>query len=217
MKTAVITGSSQGIGAVLAQKFMDNGYKVILSARNENEFVRNLGENAKFIKADIRERKSHFLMVEKALEWTGRLDAYINNAGLSMWKAIENIDEEFLSQMIETNLIGTFWGCQAALKGMQNGGVILNISSLAGKRGSANNSAYCASKFGVNGLTQSLAKELGGKKIRVNAICPVYIKTDNMIDALKDNVSPTGGNDIEKYFNDFAKSQAALQRLPLAS
>ncbi|MCB0408143.1 MAG: SDR family oxidoreductase [Bdellovibrionales bacterium] len=216
MKTVVITGASQGIGAQLVKSFLEKEFNVVFCARKENEFTKNLPKNAKFLAGDVRKRETHKKLVETAMEWTGRLNVYVNNAGVSQWKPIQDIDEEFLSMMIETNLYGTFWGAQQAAEVMKPGSSIINISSLAGKRGSANNSAYCAAKFGVNGLTQSLAKELGSKGIRVNAVCPVYIKTENLISALSEGVSPTQGQDIEAYFSSFAKSQAALGRLPLA-
>jgi 3-oxoacyl-[acyl-carrier protein] reductase/meso-butanediol dehydrogenase/(S,S)-butanediol dehydrogenase/diacetyl reductase len=88
---------------------------------------------------------------------------------------------------------------------------------LASKRGSANNSVYCASKFGVNGITQSLAKELGTKDIRVNAICPVYVKTPGLLEALENPQAPSQDQDTAKYLNDFAENQAALKRLPKGS
>lgn len=217
MKTVVITGSSQGIGATLVKRFLENNFHVIASARNENDFVRELGPNCTFVAGDARERKTHQALVNAAIEKTGRLDVYINNVGLSWWSPLEEITEDFLNKMIETNLHSTFWGCQAAAAVMKEGGAIINVSSLAGKRGSANNSAYCASKFAVNGLTQSLAKELGPKGLRVNAVCPVYIKTENLLSALKEGDSPTGGKDIEQYFSTFTESQTALKRLPEAN
>ena len=82
--------------------------------------------------------------------------------------------------MIETNFKGTFWGCKLASQNLQHGGNIINVSSLAGKRGSANNSVYCATKFAVNGITQALAKELGARGLRVNAVCPVYVETQGL-------------------------------------
>ena len=93
---------------------------------------------------------------------------------------------------------------------------IINISSLAGKRGSSNNSAYVASKFGINGLTQSLAKELGPRNIRVNALCPVLIATDGLNEALKMDYAP-GGKNPEKFIKNFTKSNSALMRMPTAS
>jgi 3-oxoacyl-[acyl-carrier protein] reductase/meso-butanediol dehydrogenase/(S,S)-butanediol dehydrogenase/diacetyl reductase len=86
--------------------------------------------------------------------------------------------------------------CKAAAEKMTQGGVIIYISSLAGKRCSANNSVYCGSKFGVNGLTQALAKELGPRGIRVNAISPVYV-TDMILEELEDKESPAQGEEIK--------------------
>ena len=83
--------------------------------------------------------------------------------------------------------------------------------------GSANNSVYCASKFGVNGITQSLAKELGPSGIRVNAVCPVYVETPGLLEALENKDSPPAGQDTSTYLQDFAQSQAALKRLPLGN
>ncbi|MGY8779879.1 MAG: SDR family NAD(P)-dependent oxidoreductase, partial [Longimicrobiales bacterium] len=89
-----------------------------------------------------------------------------------------------------------------------------NVSSLAGKRGSGNNSVYCASKFGVNGVTQAFAKELGPSGIRVNAVCPVYVETEGLMDALQEPVAPPGGQNVREYLDGFAGTQAALRRLP---
>jgi 3-oxoacyl-[acyl-carrier protein] reductase/meso-butanediol dehydrogenase/(S,S)-butanediol dehydrogenase/diacetyl reductase len=96
---------------------------------------------------------------------------------------------------------------------MKMGGSIINISSIAGKRGSTNNSAYVATKFAVNGLTQSLAKEFGPNGIRVNGICPVLIPTSGLINALRSPYSPANG-DPEKFIAKFAEDNAALKRLP---
>ena len=92
---------------------------------------------------------------------------------------------------------------------------IINISSLAGKRGSTNNSAYVASKFGVNGLTQSLAKEFGSRNIRVNAVCPVLISTQGLLKALNHDDAP-GRGDPKKFIKNFTKSNSALLRMPTA-
>ena len=93
---------------------------------------------------------------------------------------------------------------------------IINISSIAGKRGSKNNSAYSASKFGVNGLTQSLSKEFGLRNIRVNAICPVLVKTKGLIKALYETSSPAQSNP-KKFIDKFRIENAALNHLPTAS
>ena len=119
-----------------------------------------------------------------------------------------------MEDIIQTALLGTLWGCAAAAEILKKEGVIINVSSLAGKRGSANNSAYCASKFAVNGIAQSLAKELGPRGIRVNAVCPVYVETETILNSLKEKDSPAKGESVEKYLADFARTQSALGRLP---
>ena len=153
-------------------------------------------------------------LVRATLDWAGRLDVMINNAGYSEWSPVGDVDEDFWDRMVDTNLKGTFFGCRSAAEHLLQGGCIINISSLASKRGSANNSVYCASKFGVNGITQALAKELGSRGIRVNAVCPVYIRTEGLIEALDEKQAPPGGQDVEAYLRDFAAANSALGVLP---
>ena len=131
------------------------------------------------------------------------------------WKPISKIDENFLEDILNTNLKSVFWGCKAASAAMKANSSIINISSLAGKRGSTNNSAYVASKFGVNGLTQSLAKEFGSRNIRVNAVCPVLISTQGLLKALNHDDAP-GKGDPKKFIKNFTKSNSALLRMPTA-
>jgi 3-oxoacyl-[acyl-carrier protein] reductase/meso-butanediol dehydrogenase/(S,S)-butanediol dehydrogenase/diacetyl reductase len=125
------------------------------------------------------------------------------------------VNEDFIKDMFETNLYGYFWGAQAAASALNKGGSILNISSLAAKRGTPNNSVYSATKFGVTGLTQSLCKELGPKGIRVNAVCPVLIETPGLVDALNQKDSPANG-DPSLFLANFSANQTALGRLPSA-
>ncbi|EMO43059.1 putative diacetyl reductase ((S)-acetoin forming) [Leptospira noguchii serovar Autumnalis str. ZUN142] len=213
-KTAVITGGSKGIGLGITEAFFEAGYQVVVGARQKIDFSR-FGDRIRFVSTNVCKESDHDKLVKEAISWTGRLDVYINNAGFSEWRPIENIDEEFFDLMISTNLKGALWGCKVASKHLKEGGSIINISSLAGKRGSSNNSLYVASKFGMNGLTQSLAKELGPKGIRVNGVCPVLVSTDGLLDALKQPDSPAQGNP-EKFLSDFTKSNSALGRLPNA-
>jgi 3-oxoacyl-[acyl-carrier protein] reductase/meso-butanediol dehydrogenase/(S,S)-butanediol dehydrogenase/diacetyl reductase len=95
----------------------------------------------------------------------------------------------------------------------ETGGAIINISSMAAKRGSANNAMYCATKFGMNGLTQSLCKELGPKQIRINALCPVLIETEGLMEALSEPDAP-GGDDAQAFLKNFRTANSALGRLP---
>ena len=216
LKTAVITGGTKGIGAAIAGLFHSRGLHVVVGARRDNGFVRKLGKRAFFVKMDVRKEEGHGKLLQLALKNTGRADVYVNCAGFSQWKSVEKITGPFLDEMLEVNLKGAFWGCRAAARHMTKGGVIINISSLAGKRGSVHNAAYCMSKFGVTGLTQSLAKELGPRGIRVNAVCPAYVPTDGVLQALEEKYSPAEGGDVPAYLKAFARTQAALQRLPTA-
>lgn len=217
MQTVIITGGTKGIGADIARKFLDDGWQVLIAARSKSGLAEENHERLKFQQVDVRVESDHNALVKTALEWSGTLDCYINSAGFSLWSPVGAVDETFWDEMINTNLKGTFWGCKAAAENLSEGGSIINVSSLAGKRGSANNSVYCASKFGVNGLTQALAKELGPKGIRVNAVCPVYVETQGLLEALENPDAPPRGQDIAKYLEEFANSNAALQRLPKGS
>lgn len=215
-KTVVVTGGNRGIGEAISRAFHYAGYFVVIGARTDTGLAKELGKRAKFIQADVRNEADHRLLARTAAEWTGRLDVYINCAGFSGWRPVDQIDEAFWNTMIDTNLKGTFWGCKVAAECLSTGGCIINISSIAGKRGSANNSVYCASKFGVTGLTQALAKELGLKSIRVNAVCPVYVQTEGLLKALAEDCSPCCGIDTAVYLEKFAAENAALKRLPTA-
>jgi len=212
-KVAIITGGNKGIGLGITKKFIEAGYFVIIGARSNIEIEQKYFNNISFIKSDVADEKSHIKLVNEAIKKHGRLDCYINNAGFSAWRPIDKIDNKFLSDLLNTNLKGAFWGCKIASNSLQKKGSIINISSIAGKRGSKNNSAYVASKFGMNGLTQSLAKELGAKGIRVNAVCPVLIETDGLISALKEKYSPAKNNPLD-FIKDFSDNNSALKRMP---
>lgn len=212
-KSVVITGGNRGIGLDITEAYIKAGYFVVVGARQDLGLGKRFGDKVKFVSIDVRDESAHRRLVDAAIEKTGTLDVYINNAGYSEWRPIAEIDDKFLDDLIGTNLKGAFWGCKAAASVMKSGGSIVNISSIAGKRGSSNNSAYCATKFGMNGLTQALAKELGPKGIRVNALCPVLIPTDGLLEALKSPHSPARGN-AEAFIASFTVGNAALGRLP---
>jgi len=165
---------------------------------------------------DVRDRTAVRGFVKMVRRRFGSLDVFVNCAGVSAWRAIGEIDEGFVEEIIETTLLGTLWGCAAAAMVLPRGGCIVNVSSLAGKRGSTRNSAYCAAKFAVNGITQALAKELGPRRIRVNAVCPVYVRTASVVRALRDPASPAEGRRVDAYLESFAAHETALGRLPSA-
>lgn len=216
-RTILITGGSRGIGRAISEAFHATGEHVVIAGRKDTGLSTALGCRARFVPTDVRDPLALRALVKETLDWRGRLDVLVNNAGLSAWRPLAEIDETFWQDMVDTNLKSVLFACQAAAPHLPRGGSIINISSLAGKRGSANNSVYCATKFAVNGFTQAIAKELGPLGIRANAVCPVYIRTRGLEDALTETHSPTGGKDTTGYLAAFAATQSALGVLPTAA
>ena len=213
-RVVAITGGTRGIGLAIAQRFQAQGDAVAVCSRSAPG-----GETPPGIlqvRADVRLREEARRFIEEVIRAHGALDVLINCAGRSGWRPVEEINEPFVDDIISTSLLGTLWCCGAAARALGPGGCIVNVSSLAGKRGSANNSAYCAAKFAVNGLTQALAKELGPRGIRVNAVCPGYVETEQVVEALGEPASPACGQAAGSYLAAFAATQTALARLPTA-
>jgi NAD(P)-dependent dehydrogenase (short-subunit alcohol dehydrogenase family) len=212
-RVVLVTGGGRGIGAAITRAFHAAGDCVVVASRQDHGLVAALGRRARFIACDVRDTSS-IAQAMAAAASGGRIDVLVNNAGSSGWRSLAQVDEGFWADMIDTNLKGVFFTCQAAVPHMPAGAVIINVSSLAGKRGSARNAVYCAAKFGVNGLTQALAKELGPRGIRVNAVCPVYVETEGLLEALADAEAPPNGTSVAAYLADFARTQSSLGRLP---
>jgi 3-oxoacyl-[acyl-carrier protein] reductase/meso-butanediol dehydrogenase/(S,S)-butanediol dehydrogenase/diacetyl reductase len=211
MNHLVITGGSKGLGLEISRKFLEMGWRVTSGSRTEPPI--NQEGNFSHEKTDVRDRNSVINLLDTAVSKFGKVNCFINNSGYSEWKSLSSISEEFLLDILQTNLMGYFWGSQAAARILESGDSIINISSLAARRGTANNSAYVASKFGVAGLTQSLSKELGSAGIRVNAVCPVLVRTEGLMNALNGTQSPANGHpDI--FLSDFAAKQTSLGFLP---
>lgn len=215
-RLVLVTGGGRGIGMAISRAFHAQGDRVAIVSRRDEGLAAALGPRAQHFAADVKQSSAVTDAVAAAVRWGGRLDVLVNNAGASAWRPLESIDDAFWAEMLAVNLSSVLYMCRAASPYLPSGGAVVNVSSLAGKRGSANNAAYCAAKFGVNGLTQSLAKELGPRGIRVNAVCPVYVETDGVRDALLDPVAPPKGQDLDAYFAEFARTQTALGRLPTA-
>jgi 3-oxoacyl-[acyl-carrier protein] reductase/meso-butanediol dehydrogenase/(S,S)-butanediol dehydrogenase/diacetyl reductase len=210
----VITGGTRGIGRAIVNAFVADGAMVVVGARNSAPKLENSAVS--FRRTDVRDPVEVQALVDHCVALHGGIDVMVNNAGISIWRTLDKVDPAFWSRIVDTNLAGTMWGCQAAAARMVEGGAIVNIASLAGKRGSANNSVYCASKFGVVGLTQALAKELGPRGIRVNAVCPVYVRTDTLVSNLRGDHPDQPEADPHGFLDRFAKRSTALGRLPTA-
>ncbi len=188
MKTAVVTGASRGIGAACAVALAKSGYNVILGYKVNKERAEQLAEvlisgygiAAMAVKADVSVSSEADNLIETAYKNFGRVDVLVNNAGIAQFKLFTEITDEEWSNMIGTNLTGVFNCSRAAAKHMINAksGSIVNISSMWGQVGASCEVHYSASKAGVIGLTQALAKELAPSGVRVNCVCPGVIKTD---------------------------------------
>lgn len=212
---AVVTGGNRGIGLGVTKRLAEAGYRVVVGARTPVDFPEEIAGSVRFVAADVRKLQDHRRLVAEAVSWAGSIQVYVNNAGYSAWRSIEEIDDAFFDDMMATNLKGAFFGCRAAAEVLGEGGVIINMSSIAAKRGTPRNSMYCATKFGMTGLTQALSKELGPRGIRVNAVCPVLVRTPGLVEALGAEGAPAAG-DVDGFLSRFAESQSALRRLPTA-
>ena len=187
-RTAVVTGGSRGIGRAIALKLSSLGYEVcIVYAGNENaakETIRLAGEagNDRMIsvQADISTAEGASLAMETADRELGWIDVLVNNAGITRDGLLIAMKEEDFDRVLQVNLKGTFLCCKAVCRGMikRRSGRIINLSSIVGIHGNAGQVNYAASKAGVIGLTKSLAKEIAGRGVTVNAVAPGMIETD---------------------------------------
>jgi len=188
---SVIMGGSGGIGAAIAQDFASKGAKVSIfdisdKAAEVVKAINARGGVASFFKVDVTKKTEIEAAAKSVAEQYGPISSWVNSAGISKMAPFLESSEELWDVMLDVNLKGTFFGCQVAITHMlpQGKGTIINISSLSGKKASSWQTVYCASKFGVQGLTQSVAKEFANTGIRVNSICPGIVET-TMWDSLK--------------------------------
>lgn len=186
-QTALITGGSRGIGRAICLELARQGAKIALCyAGNEAaawETARQcqaLGAQVLVLRCNVADADSVKAMMDQTLETFGRLDILVNCAGITRDKLILMMSEGDFDSVIDTNLKGTFLCMKAAARVMarQRRGRIVNLSSIVGLRGNAGQVNYAASKAGVIGMTKSLARELAGRGVTVNAVAPGYIETD---------------------------------------
>ncbi|KIP53725.1 glucose 1-dehydrogenase [Leucobacter komagatae] len=181
-KVVLVTGGARGIGAAYSRALHAAGARVMLAdvLTDEGEaLAAELGDGARFVALDVREEAEWASAVDATVAAFGSLDVLVNNAGIANAAPIEHFTLEKWNAVIAVNLTGVFLGCRAVVPVMkgQGGGSIINISSVEGMRGSPGLHGYTAAKFGVRGMSASLAVELGPAGIRVNSVHPGYITT----------------------------------------
>ena len=194
-KVAIVTGSSSGIGKAIALRFGEEGAKVVVAARRKalceqtaKEICRKGGE-AFVVQADVSHETQVETLYDKAAQQYGRVDIAVNNAGIFGGRRIAETTTNAFDEVLNVNLRGTFFCCRAAFKHMkpQGGGIIINISSVAGVQAWSGTGVYSASKHGVMALTKALADEGRSFNIKVSAICPGGV-ADELVDATPEEI-----------------------------
>ena len=184
-KSIIITGAAQGMGAVHVRRCVEEGARVVLTDLQTGpgrKLVEELGESTIFVEQDITVEADWDRVVDAALDRFGRLDGLVNNAAVWWTESILTEDVDRLRQMLEVNVIGSWWGMRKVVPAMRQGGggSIVNISSIAGTRGIPEHGSYGASKWAVRGLSKVAANEFGQWEIRVNTVHPGAIEGTGM-------------------------------------
>ena len=218
-RVACITGGTRGIGLAIARAFLDEGAQVVINGRDAAKAQRSIdelaaGDRVHFIAGDVKQRADCEALVQGTVDHFGRIDVMVPNAGGgSGYAPVAEMTDEAMQDAMLWNFWHTFWTIRASLAHMipQGWGRIMSISSVEGKVGKPVISSYVASKHAINGLTKSVAKEVGTLGITVNALCPGAIETDEMLSA-GPPAAEAMGLTYEGLLEVFAQ-QSAIKRL----
>lgn len=195
-RVAVVTGATRGIGRAVAERLAHDGFLVVVNYRGDQSLadevcaaIGEAGGKAHPIQADITDADEVGNLIQGTMDQFGRIDALINNAGITRDTLIMRMKEEDWDAVLETNLKGAFLCAKAVIRPMmrQRSGTIINMTSVVGLVGNVGQTNYSAAKAGLVGLTKSLAREVGSRGITVNAVAPGFIDT-RLTDVLSDDM-----------------------------
>ncbi len=183
-KLVVITGASSGFGSEMAKKFSLEGHPILLLARRKNLLEKLVEENnmvnVMIREVDVTDYKTLQNAIKEAEKKYGKVDLLVNNAGVMLLGDVKNQDPCEWQKMLDVNVMGVLNGIQIVLNDMvlNNTGTIINVSSIAGRKSFANHAAYCASKFGVHALSETIREEVAASNVRVLTIAPGAAETE---------------------------------------
>ncbi len=184
-KVALVTGASKGIGAAVAKALAADGASVVVNYASDKQGADNVvaaiaerGGKAVAVRADVSKSADAAALAEAAITNFGRLDVLVNNAGVYQFAPLDAIDEEHFHRIFNTNVLGLLLATREAVKRMADGGSIVNIGSVVSEIAPAASAVYSGTKGAVDSITRALSKELGPRKIRVNALNPGIVETE---------------------------------------
>ena len=193
-KIAIVTGASQGIGKTTAKLFSKSGAHVVCIARNEEKIkdlvntISKEGHSASYISCDISDGNLFQNTIKSIIKNYGKIDILVNNAGITRDSILLRMKDHQWDDVLNTNLKGAFYGTKSVLRSMMKNkyGRIINITSIVGLQGNSGQSNYSASKAGLIGFSQSVAKEVASRGITINCIAPGWIETEMTNDLPQD-------------------------------
>ena len=221
-KTAIVTGGARGIGRGIALELAKAGANIVVAdlpavaddVKETCKLVEAEGAQAISVQTDVRVFADCQAMAQAAVDKFGSIDILVNNAGVVGVAPVVTMSEEEWDRVIGVNLTGMFLASKACIPQLvqRDAGRIVNLSSMAGKKGAPGLAHYCASKFGVIGFTQSLALELGGANVTVNAICPGEVDSNMWRDVLLPALGGEGEEAQQATFDRFIRERVPLGR-----